>query len=69
MAYQVYKEDTVTAAKYSVPNTTFAENCARTGARRMGWAMATAWREVHDLKGWDDLPNWMKKVLEEHGPD
>lgn len=69
MAYQVYIDDVLEATKFSVPNTIFAENCARTGARRMGWAMANAWREENGLKLSDALPDWMKKVLEEQGPD
>ena len=72
MAYPIYSEDVKNTTKYSAslpPNTTFEEECARTGARRMGWAMANAWREENGLKLWDDLPDWMRKVLEEEGPD
>ncbi len=69
MAYPVYETDVKYAAKYTVPNTTLEENCARTGARRMGGALAMAWREEHGLKVWDALPEWMMKVLEEQGPD
>ncbi len=69
MAYQVYVDDVKSAARFSVPNTTLEENCARTGARRMGWTMAHAWRKENGLMMWDPLPAWMKRVLEEQGPD
>ena len=69
MAYQVYVDDVKNATRYSVPDTTLEENCARAGARRMGWVMANAWREANGFTTLDNLPAWMKRVLEEQGPD
>ncbi len=69
MAYQVYTDDVKTAGIYRVPDTSLEENCARVGARRMGWAMANAWRKEYGVMAWDNLPGWITRVLEEHGPD
>jgi len=70
MAYFVYTDDVQEATKFSVPNHSFEENVARAAARRVGWAIAAAYRKsqnIDPLSG--PLPQWLQKALEESAPD
>lgn len=42
---------------------------ARVAARRVAWAVATAWRKHMEVEASHALPAWLQAVLEAEAPD